>query len=64
MIRYCRERGVQELAGEVLSENEAMMRLVRRLGFKVRRQSDGGVMSVTLDLTGQGGATAASPHQQ
>jgi acetyltransferase len=64
MIRYCRERGVQELAGEVLVENEAMLRLVRRLGFKVQRQSGGGVMSVTLDLTGPGSASAAAPHHQ
>jgi acetyltransferase len=64
MIRYCRERGVQELAGEVLVENEAMLRLVRRLGFKVQRQSGGGVMSVTLDLTGAGSASAAAPHHQ
>ena len=59
MIRYCRERGVRELVGEVLAENEAMLRLARHLGFKVKRISGSEIMGVTLTLN-ESTKTAAS----
>jgi len=36
MIRYCKSRGTQEIVGEVLAENQAMLNLTRKLGFEVR----------------------------
>ncbi len=49
MITYCRERGVGQLVGEVLAENEAMLGLAKRLGFRQKR-IEGGVVAVTLAL--------------
>ena len=49
MIAYCRERGVGQLVGEVLAENEAMLGLAKRLGFRQKR-IEGGVVAVTLTL--------------
>jgi acetyltransferase len=50
MIDYCREYGIGEMVGEVLSENDAMLRLVERLGFTRARGEDPGVVRVALDL--------------
>jgi len=50
MIRYCRQRGVRELVGEVLAENEAMLRLARSLGFRRAREPGSESVSVALDL--------------
>ena len=36
IIRYCKSRGTPEIVGQVLSDNEAMLNLTRRLGFDVR----------------------------
>ena len=36
IIRYCKGRGTPEIVGQVLSDNEAMLNLTRRLGFDVR----------------------------
>jgi acetyltransferase len=35
MIAYCGSRGVREIVGRVLQDNDAMIRLARRLGFAV-----------------------------
>lgn len=51
IIDYARRRGIQEIYGEVLRENEPMLKLNRALGFQVRRDPDDpGVMIVTLKL--------------
>jgi acetyltransferase len=60
IIEYCRQRGIGEVWGEVLAENEPMLRLVRRLGFSVKTDpEDRGVMLVSKPLLGgePGGAT-------
>jgi acetyltransferase len=54
MIAYCRERGVHELVGEVLAQNQSMLGLARRVGFTQRR-AEPGVVVVTLDLQASGG---------
>ncbi|TCO82382.1 acetyltransferase [Plasticicumulans lactativorans] len=51
IIEYARSRGIRELYGEVLWENEAMLKLCRALGFTVKATSDDpGVMHVSLTL--------------
>ena len=34
-IAYCRNRGVRELVGEVLANNQAMLALGQKLGFQI-----------------------------
>ncbi len=52
IIHYARNRGIRELWGEVLRENRPMLRLNRKLGFKVRPiAEDPSIMHVSLDLT-------------
>jgi acetyltransferase len=50
MIGYCKSRGVQEIVGEVLPDNEAMLNLARRLGFIVRSLPEKGRCEVRLHL--------------
>jgi acetyltransferase len=51
IIDYARSCGVKELYGEVLRENEPMLRLNRALGFKIHATPDDpGVLHVTLPL--------------
>jgi acetyltransferase len=51
IISYARERGIREIYGHVLQENEAMLRLIRGLGFTVKTQPDDpGLLYVTLVL--------------
>jgi acetyltransferase len=60
MIRYCRARGVKALDGEVLADNDAMLRLARNLGFGVRRVPGSDVMRVTLSLDDAPGSEGGS----
>ena len=50
MIRYCRARGTRAFVGEVLPDNNRMLALVKRLGFKRHRPADGDAVQVRLDL--------------
>jgi acetyltransferase len=49
LIRYCGDRGTRELWGSVMADNEPMLHLARRLGFKVRG-SEQNIETVALDL--------------
>jgi acetyltransferase len=40
VVEYARRRGVEEVWGEVMAENEAMLGLARSLGFTLRRDPD------------------------
>jgi acetyltransferase len=52
IIDYAKSRGIKELYGEVLRENESMLRLNRVLNFKVHATPDDpGVLHVTLPLS-------------
>ncbi|NJM10546.1 MAG: GNAT family N-acetyltransferase [Synechococcaceae cyanobacterium SM1_2_3] len=52
IIDYAKSRGIRELYGEVLRENEAMLRLNRALNFQVRAAlDDPGVLHVSLPLS-------------
>ena len=51
MIRYCRQRGLKELTGYVLRENEAMLALAEKLGFRKENDPDDPEISIVrLDL--------------
>jgi acetyltransferase len=54
LIAIARERGVKRLAGQVLRENEPMLKLTRSLGFRPGPSDDPAVAAVTLDLAGEG----------
>jgi len=51
MIRYCKSRGTQEIVGEVLADNQAMLNLTTRLGFTVKPLPETGRCEVRLLLT-------------
>jgi acetyltransferase len=51
IIDYAKKIGIRELYGEVLRENESMLRLNRALNFRVHATPDDpGVLHVTLPL--------------
>ncbi|MBE9045482.1 GNAT family N-acetyltransferase [Pleurocapsales cyanobacterium LEGE 10410] len=50
IIRYCRAKGLQELEGEVLADNTAMLSLAQSLGFERDRTRDSKVVQVKLQL--------------
>jgi acetyltransferase len=51
IIDYARKRGIRRLFGEVLEENEAMLKLNRALGFAIKRNPDDpDLMHVSLSL--------------
>ena len=53
LIDHARRQGIRELFGEVLRDNESMLKLCRALGFTVRAcPDDPGVMIAALPLTG------------
>lgn len=49
VIRYARDKGLQQLFGEVLAENSSMLRLALSVGFRASAPQDG-CITVTLDL--------------
>jgi acetyltransferase len=52
IIAYARNRGLGEIFGDVLAENEAMLDLCRRLGFDIDAVAADGVLRVRLELLG------------
>ena len=50
IIRYCQEKGLQELVGEVLTQNTAMLNLVQSFGFERHLTRDPEVVKVKLQL--------------
>jgi acetyltransferase len=51
LIRYAQARGFRTLFGEILRENEAMLKLCRAMGFSIAVcPEDSGVMIATLPL--------------
>ena len=51
LIAYARQHGIRELFGEVLQENEAMLKLNQVLGFTIESNPDDpAVLRVSLDL--------------
>ncbi|HLT26156.1 MAG TPA: GNAT family N-acetyltransferase, partial [Zeimonas sp.] len=50
MIDYCRRRGTREMVGEILSENDDMLRLAGRLGFTFEPDRETGTIRARLAL--------------
>lgn len=50
MIEYCRSRGTDSIAGQVLRDNPRMLTFVKHLGFVPMRTIDGDIVEVELDL--------------
>ncbi|RPH64231.1 MAG: GNAT family N-acetyltransferase [Burkholderiales bacterium] len=50
IIDYCRSRGTGEIKGLILASNEAMLRLARRLGFRVERGPEADTVVARLAL--------------
>ncbi len=52
MIRYCRDKGLQQITGQVLPENTAMLALAKKFGFESSADLENHVVLISLDLTG------------
>ncbi|MBF0095306.1 MAG: GNAT family N-acetyltransferase, partial [Alphaproteobacteria bacterium] len=50
MIRYSRSRGTKHVVGQVLRDNQKMLRMVEKLGFKRRKCPEDDVVEVVFDL--------------
>ena len=50
MIWYCREQGIQELVGQVLPQNKAMVGLARKLGFDIHYSRLDKLLDIRLTL--------------
>lgn len=51
LIEYATKEGLKRISGEVLQENEVMLRMCRQLGFDVRpNKEDSSTCDVTLEL--------------
>jgi len=51
IIEYCRSNGIEQIVGQVMRENAAMLLMCRELGFAVEDDpEERGVYSVLLDL--------------
>ena len=49
-IRYCGERGILRLMGQVMADNKRMLDFARKEGFQVRLNLEEKVYDITLDL--------------
>ena len=56
VIQIAKENGVRTLSGDVLPENQPMLGLVKKMGFKLLRPEDG-TYRVELDLASWAGAS-------
>jgi acetyltransferase len=59
LIRYCRERGIGELTGEVLKGNRRMLALANDLGFESHSSGDPSTVQVRLVMNR--GAVSGQP---
>ena len=50
MINYCKSRGTKSITGGVMNENQAMLNLVKKLGFTVSKLPQTDLCRVTLNL--------------
>ncbi|GJE72701.1 Acetyltransferase Pat [Methylorubrum podarium] len=50
LVGIARERGLTELAAEVLSENTRMLKIFSRCGLPLKRKREAGAIHVVLQL--------------
>ncbi len=50
LIEVARDRGVKQLSGQVLADNDPMLKLLTQLGFRVEPTQDPAVVRAILDL--------------
>ncbi|HJV85089.1 MAG TPA: bifunctional acetate--CoA ligase family protein/GNAT family N-acetyltransferase [Noviherbaspirillum sp.] len=50
LVQYCRDRGTQEIVGETLSYNKALIGLARGFGFQASRSVENDTTHLVLDL--------------
>jgi len=50
LITIAREQGVKLLYGEVLAQNQPMLDMVRRLGFRLTKDVEGQTYRVEMEL--------------
>jgi len=50
IIDYCRRQGTREIVGEILGENDDMLRLASRLGFALEPDRETGTIRARLAL--------------
>jgi len=48
LVRYCRARGTARLIGKTVTDNQRMIELAKRLGFRVERNGEEVDVSLTL----------------
>ena len=49
-IRYCGERGILRLMGQVMADNKRMLDFARKEGFQATMNLEEKVYDITLDL--------------
>jgi acetyltransferase len=54
ITEIAREQGVKLLHGDVLAQNQPMLEMVKRLGFSMRKDAEGGTYRVEMALNGGG----------
>jgi acetyltransferase len=50
IVRYCRDRGIGQIVGDVLAVNHGMLALARDLGFEIVPGPDPQVLNARLAL--------------
>jgi acetyltransferase len=60
ITEIAREQGVKSLSGDVLAQNQPMLEMVKRLGFALRKDTEGGTFRVEMALQ-EAGPRLASP---
>jgi acetyltransferase len=54
ITEIAREQGVKLLHGDVLAQNQPMLEMVKRLGFSIQKDTEGGTYRVEMALKGGG----------
>jgi acetyltransferase len=50
IVAYARGRGIRQFVGDVMAENEPMLKLLKSLGFRFGPADEPGIRRATLDL--------------
>ncbi|MEI8393880.1 MAG: bifunctional acetate--CoA ligase family protein/GNAT family N-acetyltransferase [Rhodospirillaceae bacterium] len=61
MIRYCESRGTGEIKGQILPDNSTMLRLMRKMGFRVAMVPEDEVVEAKKALRASGPPRSETP---